>query len=79
MYHRPPRPVYHHPSRPQVIRDHGADKNARESEKAAAKALVEDAWRAAAAGAAREHTLRRLYICRQLQDLGDELEVGFWT
>lgn len=66
--------------RRQVIRDHGADRTARDGEKAAAKALVEDAWRAAAAGAAREHALRRLYICRMLQDLADELEVGaFWS
>jgi hypothetical protein len=60
----------------QVIKDHGADRSAREGDKAAAKSLVEDAWRAAAAGAAREHALRRLYVCRQLQDMADEMEVG---
>jgi hypothetical protein len=66
------------PLRPymQVLTDQGADRTTREGEKTAARALVEDAWRAAAGGAAREHQLRRLYICRQLQDMADELEVG---
>jgi hypothetical protein len=59
----------------QVMTDQGADRATRECGKAAARTLVEEAWRAAAAGAAREHGLRRLYICRQLQDMGDELEV----
>jgi NCK-associated protein 1 len=57
-----------------VIKDNGAAKAALDADRAAAKSLVEDAWRAAAAGAARERRLRRLLVARQLRDMGDELE-----
>lgn len=60
----------------QDMMDQGADRAAKERARATARTLVEEAWQAAAAGAAREHALRRLIICRQLQDMADELEVG---
>jgi len=86
----PVHPLYEQHVRPtlerltETMKDQGADRSTRRGERAAAKQLVEEAWRAAAAGAAREHALRRLFINRQLQDMADELEVrvcleGDWS